>query len=222
MALTYTQARDRMVQEQLVKRGITDPLVLAAMGRVPRHLFVDEASRDRAYDDHPLPIGEGQTISQPYMVALMAETLKLASGERVLEVGTGSGYLAAVLAEQCASVCSVELSGRLAERARVILKELGYHNVTVHVGDGTLGWNDDAPFDAIIVGAAAPCLPRPLLSQLRLGGRLVVPMGEEELQTLVRVWKEPGGIREEYFGECRFVKLHGAYGWENWVPDPVK
>jgi protein-L-isoaspartate(D-aspartate) O-methyltransferase len=205
-----------MIQEQLVKRGISDPLVLAAMGRVPRHLFVEESLRDRAYDDNPLPIGEGQTISQPYMVALMAETLKLAEGERVLEVGTGSGYLAAVLAEQGARVFSIELSARLAERARMTLHALGYHKVRVHVGDGTLGWEAEAPFDAIVVGAAAPCLPRPLLTQLRLGGRLVVPMGEEELQTLVRVWKEPQGFREEYFGECRFVKLHGAYGWENY------
>jgi len=207
-----------MVQEQLVKRGLADPLVLAAMGRVPRHLFVEESLRDRAYDDHPLPIGEGQTISQPYMVALMAETLKLAEGEKVLEVGTGSGYLTAVLAEQGVQVCSIEFSERLAEHAQIALQALGYHNVTVHLGDGTLGWPAEAPFDAIVVGAAAPCLPRPLLDQLRLGGRLVVPMGEEELQTLVRVWKEPHGFREEYFGECRFVKLSGAYGWENYRP----
>ncbi len=218
MALTYSQARNHMVQEQLVKRGLADPLVLAAMGRVPRHLFVEESLRDRAYDDHPLPIGEGQTISQPYMVALMAETLKLAEGEKVLEVGTGSGYLTAVLAEQGVQVCSIEFSERLAEHARIALQALGYHSVTVHIGDGTLGWPAEAPFDAIVVGAAAPCLPRPLLDQLRLGGRLVVPMGEEELQTLVRVWKEPHGFREEYFGECRFVKLSGAYGWENYRP----
>ena len=218
MALTYSQARNHMVQEQLVKRGLADPLVLAAMGRVPRHLFVEESLRDRAYDDHPLPIGEGQTISQPYMVALMAETLKLAEGEKVLEVGTGSGYLTAVLAEQGVQVCSIEFSERLAEHAQIALQALGYHNVTVHLGDGTLGWPAEAPFDAIVVGAAAPCLPRPLLDQLRLGGRLVVPMGEEELQTLVRVWKEPHGFREEYFGECRFVKLSGAYGWENYRP----
>jgi protein-L-isoaspartate(D-aspartate) O-methyltransferase len=216
MALTYLQAREHMVREQLVKRGLADPLVLAAMGRVPRHLFVEESLRDRAYDDHPLPIGEGQTISQPYMVALMAETLKLAEGEKVLEVGTGSGYLTAVLAEQGVQVCSIEFSERLAEHARIALQALGYQNVTVHSGDGTLGWPAEAPFDAIVVGAAAPCLPRPLLAQLRLGGRLVVPMGEEELQTLVRVWKEPNGLREDYFGECRFVKLNGAYGWENY------
>lgn len=216
MALRYTQAREYMVREQLAKRGISDPLVLAAMGKVPRHEFVEEALRDRAYEDNPLPIGENQTISQPYMTALMAETLKLAEGEKVLEVGTGSGYLAAVLAEQGAMICSVEMSQRLADRARATLYRLGYRNVIVQLGDGTLGWEEEAPFDAIIVGAAAPCLPRPLLSQLRLGGRLVVPMGEEDLQTLVRIWKEPKGFREEYFGECRFVKLQGAYGWENW------
>jgi protein-L-isoaspartate(D-aspartate) O-methyltransferase len=216
MALTYLQAREHMVREQLMKRGLADPLVLAAMGRVPRHLFVEESLRDRAYDDHPLPIGEGQTISQPYMVALMAEILKLAEGEKVLEVGTGSGYLTAVLAEQGVRVCSIEFSARLAEHARIALQALGYQNVTVHSGDGTLGWPAEAPFDAIVVGAAAPCLPRPLLAQLRLGGRLIVPMGEEELQTLVRVWKEPHGFREDYFGECRFVKLNGAYGWENY------
>jgi len=214
MALDYTAARQRMIQDQLVKRGISDPLVLAAMGQVPRHLFIDEAMRDRAYDDYPLPIGEGQTISQPYMVALMAEVMKLAEGERVLEVGTGSGYLAAVLAEQGVQVCSVEVSDRLAERAQATVDRLGYRNVTIHIGDGTLGWKSEAPFDAMVIGAAALSIPRPLLSQLRLGGRLVMPMGEEDLQTLVRIWKEPRGLREEYFGECRFVKLRGEYGWE--------
>lgn len=216
MALTYDQAREQMVQEQLVRRGISDPLVLAAMGQVPRHEFVADALRARAYEDNPLPLGEGQTISQPYMTALMAETLKLAEGEKILEVGTGSGYLAAVLAEQGAHVCSIEMSSGLAARARSTLQRLGYTSVSVHVGDGTLGWEPEAPYDAIVIGAAAPCLPRPLLAQLRLGGRLVVPMGEEDLQTLVRIWREPTGLREEYFGECRFVKLQGAYGWENW------
>lgn len=216
MALNYTQAREQMVQEQLVKRGVSDPLVLTAMSKVPRHEFVTDSLRERAYEDNPLPIGEGQTISQPYMIALMAETLKLAEGEKVLEVGTGSGYLSAILAEQGAQVCSVEMSERLARQAQATLRRLEYQNVSVLIGDGTLGWQAEAPFDAIVVGAAAPCLPRPLLAQLRMGGRLVVPMGDEDLQTLVRIWKEPKGFREEYFGECRFVKLQGAYGWENW------
>lgn len=216
MALTYGQLREQMVRVQIAARGISDPIVLAAMRQVPRHEFVDEKLRDRAYDDNPLPIGEGQTISQPYMTALMAETLKLADGEKVLEVGTGSGYLAAILAEQGANVCSVEMSPRLASRARTVLRKLGYGAVSILVGDGTLGWKEEAPFDAIVIGAAVPCLPRPLLAQLRMGGRLVLPMGEEDLQTFVRIWKEPKGFREEYFGECRFVKLQGAYGWENW------
>ncbi len=215
MAVDYTQARQRMVQEQLIERGLNDPLVLAAMQQVPRHLFVEESLRARAYEDHPLPIGHNQTISQPYMVAHMASVLKLAESEHVLEIGTGSGYLAAILAEQGSVVSSVEIVESLAERARNVLHELGYQGVHVHVGDGTLGWEEEAPFDAIVISAAAPSLPRPLLSQLRMGGRLVVPMGEEDLQTLVCVWKEPGGIREEYFGECRFVKLQGEYGWDS-------
>ena len=214
MAIDYTTPRHQMVEEQIASRGIKDPLVLGALKHVPRHMFVDESLRDRAYEDHPLPIGEGQTISQPYMIALMAEALKLAEGEQVLEVGTGSGYLTAVLAEQGVHVCSIELSSQLAARASTTLRALGYHNVNVHVADGTLGWSSEAPFDAIIIGAAASSLPRPLLAQLRMGGRLVLPIGEEELQTLVRIWKEPGGLREEYFGECRFVKLRGEYGWD--------
>jgi protein-L-isoaspartate(D-aspartate) O-methyltransferase len=149
------------------------------------------------------------------MVAHMASVLKLAENEHVLEIGTGSGYLTAILAEQGVSVYSVEIIESLAERSRKVLQELGYQGVHMHVGDGTLGWQEEAPFDAIVIGAAAPSLPRPLLSQLRMGGRLVVPMGEEDLQTLVCVWKEPGGIHEEYFGECRFVKLQGEHGWES-------
>ncbi len=214
MAIDYTTPRHQMVEEQIASRGVKDPFVLAAMKRVPRHLFVDESLQARAYEDHPLPIGEGQTISQPYMIALMAEALKLTEGERVLEVGTGSGYLTAILAEHNVQVCAIELSSHLAIRARTTLQALGYHNVTVHVGDGTLGWSSEAPFDAIVIGAAASSLPRPLLSQLRMGGRLVLPIGEEDLQTLVRIWKEPSGLREEYFGQCRFVKLRGEYGFE--------
>ena len=215
MALAYTQARERMVQDQLAARGITDARVLAVMRQVPRHAFVENYLRDQAYEDYPLPIGENQTISQPYMIAIMAQVLQLEQTERILEIGTGSGYFSAILAELGAMVYSVERLESLASRAQATLHTLGYHNVLIDVGDGSLGWPDHAPFDAVVVGSAAPCLPRPLLSQLIPGGRLVLPMGEEELQTLVKVSKEPSGLREEYFGECRFVKLRGQYGWED-------
>ncbi len=215
MALAYTQARERMVQDQLAARGITDARVLAVMGRVPRHAFVEDYLRDQAYEDYPLPIGENQTISQPYMIAIMAQVLQLEQTERILEIGTGSGYFSAILAELGAMVYSVERLESLASHAQATLQTLGYRNVLIDIGDGSLGWPDHAPFDAVVVGSAAPCLPRPLLSQLIPGGRLVLPMGEEELQTLVKVSKEPSGLREEYFGECRFVKLRGRYGWEH-------
>jgi protein-L-isoaspartate(D-aspartate) O-methyltransferase len=215
MIVDYAQARERMVQEQLVSRGIKDPRVLSAMAKVPRHLFLEGELWDHAYDDHPLPIGAGQTISQPYMVALMVEALGLKGTERVLEVGTGSGYAAAVLAELCAEVCSVEGVEDLALKARTMLTSLGYRNVAVLVGDGTLGWEEHAPYDAIVISAAAPCIPRPLVEQLKTPGYLILPMGEKELQTLVRILKDGKGIREEYLGECQFVKLRGKYGWEN-------
>ncbi len=204
-----------MVQEQLVSRGIKDPPVLAAMAKVPRHLFVVEELQGRAYDDIPLPIGEGQTISQPYMVALMVEALGLKGKERVLEIGTGSGYAAAVLAELCGQVFSMEMVEDLAIRARAVLANLGYRNVSVQVGDGTLGWEEHAPYESVVISASAPCIPRPLLEQLRPGGCLVLPMGEKDLQNLVRLRKERGGLREEYLGKCRFVKLLGTYGWED-------
>ncbi|MFQ5850868.1 MAG: protein-L-isoaspartate(D-aspartate) O-methyltransferase, partial [Candidatus Binatia bacterium] len=165
-AFGYVQARERMVQEQLVSRNIRNPEVLAAMAKVPRHLFVAEELREQAYDDCPLPIGEGQTISQPYMVALMAEALEFKGEERVLEVGTGSGYEAAVLAELCAEVFSVERIEDLAVRAGTVLASLGYRSVSTLVGDGTLGWEEHAPYDAAVISAAAPCIPRPLLEQL--------------------------------------------------------
>ena len=204
-----------MVQDQLAARGITDARVLAVMGRVPRHAFVEDYLRDQAYEDYPLPIGENQTISQPYMIAIMAQVLQLEQTERILEIGTGSGYFSAILAELGALVYSVERLKSLASHAQATLQTLGYRNVFIDVGDGSLGWPDHAPFDAVVIGSAAPCLPRPLLSQLIQGGRLVLPMGEEKLQTLVKVSKEPTGLREEYFGECRFVKLRGQYGWEH-------
>ena len=215
MAVDFEAARARMVAEQIEARGFHDEAVLEAMRRVPRHLFVDPTLRERAYEDTPLPIGEQQTISQPYMVALMSEALELRGGERVLEVGTGSGYQAAVLAELGARVLSLERVPALAERARARLTALGYAEcVRVEVADGTLGWAPEAPYEAIVVTAGAPQLPRPLIEQLARGGRLVLPMGEDELQTLVRIRRGPEGLSEEYLGECRFVKLLGSYGWE--------
>jgi protein-L-isoaspartate(D-aspartate) O-methyltransferase len=213
--IDYAQARERMVREQLVSRGIKDTRVLGVMARVPRHLFIESELRDQAYEDHPLPIGANQTISQPYMVALMAEALELKGTERVFEVGTGSGYLAAVLSELCAEVFSVETVEKLASKARNLLTSLGYRNVSVLMGDGTLGWEAHSPYNAVVISAAAPCIPRPLLEQLKTPGYLVFPMGEKELQTLVRIRKDKAGIREEYLGECQFVKLKGQYGWED-------
>ncbi|TMA87613.1 MAG: protein-L-isoaspartate(D-aspartate) O-methyltransferase [Deltaproteobacteria bacterium] len=215
MIIAYVQTRERMVQEQLVRRGINDPRVLRAMAKIPRHLFVESELWDQAYEDHPLPIGANQTISQPYMVALMAEALELTGAERVLEVGTGSGYAAAVLSELCAEVFSVEVVEELALKARTILGSLGCRNVSVLVGDGTLGWEEQSPYDAVVISAAAPCIPRPLVEQLKIPGYLVFPMGEKELQSLVRIRKDRAGIREEYLGECHFVRLRGRYGWED-------
>ncbi|HUE29327.1 MAG TPA: protein-L-isoaspartate(D-aspartate) O-methyltransferase [Verrucomicrobiae bacterium] len=215
MALDFEQARCRMVEEQLEARGFRDAAVVAAMRQVPRHLFVEPALRERAYEDTPLPIGERQTISQPYMVALMSEAVELVPGARVLEVGTGSGYQAAVLAEMGARVVSLERIPSLAARAIQVLAALGYGDrVAVEVADGTLGWPPGAPYDAVVVTAGAPQIPRPLVEQLGERGRLVLPMGEDELQTLVRLRRGPTGLVEEYLGECRFVKLLGSYGWE--------
>ncbi len=204
-----------MVAEQIEARGIHDPAVRAALRAVPRHLFVDPKLIGRAYDDTPLPIGDRQTISQPYMVALMTEVLAVRPGERILEIGTGSGYQTAVLAALGAHVVSLELIPTLAARARDILDALGFsQRVAVQVADGTLGWLDGAPYDAVIVTAAAPVIPRPLLAQLAPAGRLVLPIGEEELQSLVRLRRGKDSWVEEYFGECRFVKLLGSHGWE--------
>ena len=207
-------ARRRMVDEQLRTRGIHDLHVLRIMQAMPRHLFVDDTLSASAYSDHALPIGDEQTISQPYMVALMTQALELRAGERVLEIGTGSGYQTAVLAALGASVVSVERIPGLAERAREVLRSLGHGNARIEVGDGGLGWPPDAPYDAILVTAGAPQIPRPLLDQLGQQGRLVLPMGEDELQSLVRLRRGAMGLIEEYLGECRFVKLRGRYGWD--------
>jgi protein-L-isoaspartate(D-aspartate) O-methyltransferase len=203
-----------MVQTQLVPRGIRDPKVLYAMRKVPRHLFVEEALQNQAYGDFPLPIGEQQTISQPYIVAFMTEALELTGVEKVLEIGTGCGYQAAILAELAPEVFSIERIHTLASRARRNLELLRYFNVNIKVGDGTLGWPEEAPFDAIMVTAAAPGIPRPLLDQLAMGGRLVIPVGDRNSQTLDVVHKNPEGLKHDYRGGCRFVKLIGSYGWE--------
>jgi protein-L-isoaspartate(D-aspartate) O-methyltransferase len=210
----YGRERERMVDEQLAVRGVTDPRVLAVLRRIPRHRFVQEALRDRAYGDHPLPIGEEQTISQPFIVGLMTSLLELTGREKVLEVGTGSGYQTAVLAELARRVCSIERLPRLAERARATLEALGYDNVWVRVGNGTLGWPDQAPFDRIIVTAGGPTVPPPLVQQLADGGRMVLPVGSEDNQVLTIVENLGGEIRTTTHSECKFVKLVGKYAWE--------
>jgi protein-L-isoaspartate(D-aspartate) O-methyltransferase len=202
-----------MVQEQLVARGIADARVLAAMRKIPRHLFVDAGIVNRAYDDSALPIGDKQTLSQPYMAALMSETLALSGSEKVLEIGTGSAYQTALLAELCFNVFSVEKIRALSLKARLLLDRLDYQNIALHVGDGTIGWSEHALYDAIIVTAGAPKAPQPLLDQLSVGGRLVIPVGDEQGQTLVRVTRTRTSFKQEQLGECKFVKLLGKYGW---------
>lgn len=213
MAVDLTQARERMVLEQLEKRGISDRRVLDAMRIVPRDRFIPPDLRDHAYDDGPLPIGEAQTISQPYMVALSCEVAQLSGDEKVLEIGTGSGYEAAVLSRLAAQVFTIESIPHLYDRARLILQGIGAHNVSIRLGDGSLGWPEEAPFDAIVISAAMPGIPTGLLPQLKPDGRLVGPIGEEELQTLIRLSRKGGHWQEEYFGECRFVKMTGKHGF---------
>jgi protein-L-isoaspartate(D-aspartate) O-methyltransferase len=214
VSTAFERERTRMVDEQLARRGIADERVLAAMRRVPRHLFVEEALRDRAYGDHALPIGEEQTISQPYIVALMTSLLQLTGQEKVLEIGTGSGYQTAVLAELARRVCSIERLPRLAQRARALLDGLGYSNVWVRVGSGTLGWPDEAPFDRIVVTAGGPSVPPPLFEQLAVNGRMILPLGDMEAQTLTVVENANGTMRLTPHGDCKFVRLVGKYAWE--------
>lgn len=207
----FVQARHRMVERDLRGRGIRDPRVLQAAGQVPRHLFVPESLRASAYEDRPLPIGEGQTISQPYMVALMTELLALGGEEKVLEVGTGSGYQAAVLSHLAKETYTIEILPVLAARARETLRRLGYDSVQVRLGDGFFGWEERAPFDAILVTAAAERIPEPLWRQLREGGRLVMPLGAKHRpQKLVRAWKVKGGRRIEEITDVVFVPMTGA------------
>ncbi len=202
-----------MVVEQLERRGIKDERVLAAMRSVERDRFIPAEYADHAYDDNPLPIGSSQTISQPYIVALMSEVAALTGNERVLEIGTGSGYQAAILARLAAEVYSIELIPSLHDHARAILNAMGVRNVHLRCGDGSAGWPEEAPFDAILATAAMPGVARPLLEQLSAGGRLVAPIGEDELQTLVRIQRINNSWQEEYFGECRFVRMTGKHGF---------
>jgi protein-L-isoaspartate(D-aspartate) O-methyltransferase len=207
----YQMKRREMVEKQIRGRGVRDARVLAAMGKVPRHLLLDRSLWSRAYADHPLPIGDGQTISQPYVVALMTEELKLSPSERVLEIGTGSGYQAAVLAEMVKEVCTIEIRKSLAEQAAKGLKELGYRNVRVKYADGYFGWKEHAPFDAIIITAAVNHIPPPLLKQLKERGRLILPLGSTVFyQTLTLVTKKKGGdLSVEQKGEVAFVPMTG-------------
>jgi protein-L-isoaspartate(D-aspartate) O-methyltransferase len=204
----FAGMRQRMVDEQIERRGVRDPRVLAAMRSVPRHLFVPDELRDRAYDDSPLPIGEGQTISQPYIVAFMTEAAQIRPGDRVLEVGTGSGYQAAVLAAVGAEVMSIEILPGLAARAQHALNAAGFDKVAVRTGDGFRGWPEAAPFDAVLVTAAPDEVPPPLLDQLKVGGRLVIPVGTGT-QELIRVTRTGKGYERESLLPVRFVPMTG-------------
>jgi protein-L-isoaspartate(D-aspartate) O-methyltransferase len=213
----FKKQRARMVETQIRARQIRDDRVLKVMEVVPRHLFVDEGLINQAYSDNPLPIGERQTISQPYIVALMTEALELKGRERILEIGTGSGYQTAILAKLADRVFSIERVAVLATRARRILDRLNCYNVAIRVGDGSYGWKEEAPFDAIITTAAAPQVPQYLLEQLVPGGRLVVPVGGREVQTLYKLTRSienPAEIKKEDLGGCRFVSLIGESGWK--------
>jgi protein-L-isoaspartate(D-aspartate) O-methyltransferase len=213
-AMKYERQREEMVNHQIKSRGIKDPYVLEALRIVPRHLFVSEALRDQAYGDYPLPIGEQQTISQPYIVAEMTQALELCKNDRVLEIGTGSGYQAAILAEIVFRVYTIERIRALYIQTRNLLDKLHYHNIVMRCSDGTAGWPDESPFDAIIVTAGAPEVPARLLDQLAEGGRMVVPVGNQHSQDLIKIIKDKKGLQRSNLGGCRFVKLIGAHGWK--------
>ena len=214
MTNDYRLARERMVNNQLISRGINDNGVLEAMRKIHRHLFTEESMIGEAYNDHPLPIGHKQTISQPYIVALMTQALELTGNEKTLEIGTGSGYQTAILAELSEKVYTIERIRPLMEKARSLLNELGYTNILFKSYDGTLGWEEYAPFDAVIITAGAPKIPEPLLDQLAEGGRMIIPIGDRFSQELIKVTKAKDGYEKENLGGCRFVDLIGVHGWK--------
>lgn len=211
--MDFKEARTKMVKEQISSRDITDNRVLMAMLKVERHKFVDEKLGNQAYEDHPLPIGQGQTISQPYMVALMTQCLQLTGGEKVLEIGTGSGYQTAILAELAREIYSIEKIEELSTRTEKVLRNLNFQNIKISTGDGTLGWEQCAPYDGIIVTAGAREIPVKLFNQLAEGGRLVIPLGERFSQTLTVIKKVNGKMSSQTICECVFVPLIGKYGW---------
>jgi len=213
-SIKYERQREEMVRSQMEARGIKDPKVLSAFREVPRHLFVSEALSDQAYGDYPLPIGEQQTISQPYIVAEMTQALELGENDRVLEIGTGSGYQAAILSRIVYRVYSIERIRSLYLKARSLFDKLHYHNIVTKYADGTKGWQEESPFDAIIVTAGAPEIPDVLVAQLVEGGRLVVPVGNQHTQELVKIYREEKNIQQTNLGGCRFVKLVGEHGWK--------
>jgi protein-L-isoaspartate(D-aspartate) O-methyltransferase len=209
----FTTIRERMVAEQLVPRGIGDDRVLEVMSTVPRHYFVDDALRSRAYGDFPLPIASGQTISQPYIVACMTEALNLKGHETVLEIGTGSGYQAAILSRLCTKVYTIERVNVLLAGARKVFDQLKYFNIIAKLDDGTMGWPENGPYDAIMVTAGGPEVPKPLVEQLADNGRLIIPVGDQHVQDLQMVEKVDGEVKINHLEKVRFVDLVGEYGW---------
>jgi protein-L-isoaspartate(D-aspartate) O-methyltransferase len=215
MSHDFNLSRERMVKNQLITRGIKDERVLQVMGKIPRHLFIEDALYGEAYNDHPVPIGERQTISQPYIVALMTEALELKGSENALEIGTGSGYQTAILAGLCSRVYTIERIKSLLGNARKLLSQLGYDNILFKTFDGTLGWKEYAPFDAIMVTAGAPSLPTPLMDQLADDGRMIIPVGDRYSQELIKVIRKGKSLEQESLGGCRFVNLIGVHGWSD-------
>lgn len=209
----YAGQRRKMVEEQILGRGIKDLSVMEVLSRVPRHLFVNSSLQHRAYGDCPLPIGENQTISQPYIVALMTQVLDLKGGERVLEIGTGSGYQTAILAELASHVFTIERVKPLVKKTKELLEGLKYKNIVFKTFDGTYGWRDQSPFDAILISAATPSIPKSLIEQLADKGRLVAPVGERESQDLIVLNKNGNKVMERKIGSCKFVPLIGKFAW---------